>query len=766
MDYTISSSISDEMIGWGLYAGRECGAIISDFGFSDGIIQTTLIPLSDDSGSRIVRLSLLLNPQKINSARYVSYEDDYAYIGICSRMWVKGEEIIPFRREDYVTMQADLNGMKGIVAILEDKSLDWGVDMYRCDDRLKKIRDPVPAVPNGLRFRICITPNESARDEGVYLALIKSFHFERDDIIQNAVSTFETDEVTEVQCHRGADLCVIDTVLSNEFFHSSGEIKGEGSIYLQFGYQPKATRQRSLRRSVQVDLQSSMNVRSLYGYTVGEILGERPMVQYVNIEPNNEKYSAEAFRCDSDNVNVNMTETKSLHSGETIKICIRPDERARNAGVYIHGIESFSYGRENDDKSQVALDSYGRASDDGNTLKICSNGADMCSIETMLEDWFFDDDGRGVITGYVVLQFGPQQERLSRRRTEIVYRDQSDLGFAGRSQVDVYFDISSIPAEIQDTSEGQRWELSRVIYIVAAVVGVGLLWLCCMCGCFFFCKKEKKTKKEELEKDIPMTLNINFQERDNSYSSTDSVSESFAGDDDMEDRGSTLVTNNDYDENDDPIALTSSHRRPQKRGSKKKRGTTESKKKTEERDVSASTDYDENDDPIALTSSHRRPQRRNSTGNYEKKQKRKRKTKRASFNDEDGNTEKVVGKKKKKNQKKIGKHSRDETHNEDSEKIESGDESDIIPKEEDICFEAEEHLGTEAFLEAVQQTLKDHGPSPYSPSVYKNIKRQLPGRRFFVCDDDDKPHEWREVTKRELISLFCTYYEEAKSHMF
>jgi len=380
MDYTISSSISDEMIGWGLYAGRECGAIISDFGFSDGSIQTSLTPLSDDSGSRIVRLSLLLNPKTINSARYVSYEGDFAYIGICSRMWVKGEDPIPFTREDYTTMQADLNGMKGIVSILEDKSGDWGVDMYRCDSRFKKLRDP-PAVSNGLRFRLCITPNESARDEGVYLALIKSFDFERDDIIQNAVSTFETDEVTEIQCHRGADLCVIDTVLSNEFFYSSGEIKGRGSIYLQFGYQPKAGRQRSLRRSVQVDLQSSMNVRSLYGYTVGEILGERPMVHYINIEPNKEKYSAEAFRCDSDNININvdeMTETKSLQSGETMKICIRPDERARSAGVFIHGIESFSYGRENDDRSQVALDSYGRVADDDSTLMICNNGADVC----------------------------------------------------------------------------------------------------------------------------------------------------------------------------------------------------------------------------------------------------------------------------------------------------------------------------------------------------------------------------------------------------
>jgi hypothetical protein len=97
---------------------------------------------------------------------------------------------------------------------------------------------------------------------------------------------------------------------------------------------------------------------------------------------------------------------------------------------------------------------------------------------------------------------------------------------------------------------------------------------------------------------------------------------------------------------------------------------------------------------------------------------------------------------------------------------ESSDADDGVPTEEDICFEAEEHPGTDAFFNAVRKTLNDIGPSAYSPKVYRQIKRQLPGRRFFVCDDDNKPYDWREVSKSELIDLVWKYYEDVKSQMY
>ena len=46
-----------------------------------------------------------------------------------------------------------------------------------------------------------------------------------------------------------------------------------------------------------------------------------------------------------------------------------------------------------------------------------------------------------------------------------------------------------------------------------------------------------------------------------------------------------------------------------------------------------------------------------------------------------------------------------------------------------------------------------------------SIKKQLPDSKFFICDDDDNPYDWREVTKSELIDLVWKYYEQEKEKM-
>lgn len=105
--------------------------------------------------------------------------------------------------------------------------------------------------------------------------------------------------------------------------------------------------------------------------------------------------------------------------------------------------------------------------------------------------------------------------------------------------------------------------------------------------------------------------------------------------------------------------------------------------------------------------------------------------------------------------------------------VEGNDEADdkTTPRKHDVCFDSEDHKGTKAFVKAIQQTLEELGPVPYSPAVYKNIKRQLPDRRFYLCDQElgdakakaMKKYEWREASKREIIDIFWKYYEEEKS---
>jgi len=82
------------------------------------------------------------------------------------------------------------------------------------------------------------------------------------------------------------------------------------------------------------------------------------------------------------------------------------------------------------------------------------------------------------------------------------------------------------------------------------------------------------------------------------------------------------------------------------------------------------------------------------------------------------------------------------------------------PTDKDICFDADEHPGTKAMHAAVQKTLKKYPNTEYSPEQYRHIKKQLAGRRFFVCDDEDYPDVWREVPKAELVELLRKEFED------
>lgn len=78
------------------------------------------------------------------------------------------------------------------------------------------------------------------------------------------------------------------------------------------------------------------------------------------------------------------------------------------------------------------------------------------------------------------------------------------------------------------------------------------------------------------------------------------------------------------------------------------------------------------------------------------------------------------------------------------------------PTDKDVCFDADLHPGTKAMYAAVQKTLKKYPKAEYSPVQYRHIKKQLPGRRFFVSEDG----EWREVDNTELVDLLKVVFDQ------
>jgi len=520
IDYKFTGSIKDdEIVTYAVVSDEECdGGIISE-----SEIESTLIEVSDSN----VRISLLLNPENIHSARYVRHQENFAIVGVCSRVWIKrlasksyeDDEIISAPRDDYIRIEADLEDLKGITDILDDNTVNWGVKTFRCDEDNNEIDSP-ETLKTGEKLRLCLKPTGQTQKDGIYIAKVRSFHFARGEKLQEAVTTFGYDEFTDIDCYRGADLCVIESVLSNEFFYSPGQVSAEGIVYLQYGYEED--RKRSLM-TVPVSLGSSAltnNRRSLnFDYEKGEIVTEKTTDYMVDIEPIDKVYNAEAFRCDGNNDRVQRT---VLEEGEPLKICVQPDNEAIEAGVMINSVESFSFGLANDDRMQNVVGRKGTAKNFDTTNIVCTTGLARCSVNATLEDWFFDQDGTMVVTGYVMLQFGGDGVR--RLRANVVYRDlQSSSAFAGRSQVDAYFDTIGRAGAVkkedpvknwfEDTFDGVSDTNLTILYVVAIIVFI-LICLCCCAGCLFFlCYVRGGNKREEPRRNSLMPINIKIHDR-------------------------------------------------------------------------------------------------------------------------------------------------------------------------------------------------------------------------------------------------------------
>jgi len=497
IDYEISDSVVAERVTHDIVSDEDClGGIIEE-----EEIETEISYVSDTR----MRISMLMNPESIHSSRYVSHYDDYAIVAVCARLWVNKpinnqfEPVTGFR-DDYMLIKADLEELKGIEEVLDDKAKNWGVDVYQCDSSNNRMTDP-PSIRNGEKLRICVEPTQRTLDENVFMGTIKSFHFEREGVIQKAVATYGTDEVTRVfDCHRGSNKCALETVLKNEFFFAPGEVKAEGLIYLQWGYEED--RKRNLR-SAAVKINADLNLqqpedRSLYEwYEQGEIVSEKSSIAMIKVEPMDKVYKAEAFACDEKN---RPNQKKSLNETEIMRICIRPDKEAREAGVFINTLEAFELGLANDDKTQVAIDSFGVAANDNKTIVECPVGSDVCSIQSELRDWFFDEDAPMVASGYVVLQFGSFEQ--TRRRAQ--YGDE----FAGRDQVEAYFDTVGRGPKIERVRPVKKWfddifdgaDLSEthlmILYVVAIILFI-LILLCCLAGCLFFFWYGRAPSKEQ-----------------------------------------------------------------------------------------------------------------------------------------------------------------------------------------------------------------------------------------------------------------------------
>ena len=81
------------------------------------------------------------------------------------------------------------------------------------------------------------------------------------------------------------------------------------------------------------------------------------------------------------------------------------------------------------------------------------------------------------------------------------------------------------------------------------------------------------------------------------------------------------------------------------------------------------------------------------------------------------------------------------------------------PSESDVCFDRTKHPGNVALIKAVRTSLKEFAETPWSPRVYKAIKSNLSGRRFFIKNSDG---QWKEATQQERRKKLSIIFEREK----
>lgn len=88
------------------------------------------------------------------------------------------------------------------------------------------------------------------------------------------------------------------------------------------------------------------------------------------------------------------------------------------------------------------------------------------------------------------------------------------------------------------------------------------------------------------------------------------------------------------------------------------------------------------------------------------------------------------------------------------------DEDDDRPAPMDICFGKKHHPGNEAMKKAIRKHLPDYNYMEWAPPVYKAIKSNLRGRRYFVPLEQGG---WQQATQQERRTEMGNYYNAEKN---
>lgn len=275
LDYIVSDFILYSMVGAEVYTEecRDGGVVVpeSDLNFT---IITDDTPQGVGDFERNLSVNVVAREEDLeNSIIYTAIYDENNVVGaeirFCFRLSLYTSGATPIEvnfLETLVGITFDLTAdlsidtitVKAKDAQVAEFNQKYDVDVYHCDDNDEELTGTALAnsYNQGEILRICVTPNQMARDQSVYMKAIESFAYRRDyggplgEITQDAVTNSQeaSNYLTVLFCTPGSLVCAFETLLFAAMFVSPGVVEGTGTALLQIGSDPVRMRRRNIER--------------------------------------------------------------------------------------------------------------------------------------------------------------------------------------------------------------------------------------------------------------------------------------------------------------------------------------------------------------------------------------------------------------------------------------------------------------------------------------------------------------------------------------
>lgn len=262
LTYEVSDFILDGMIAEQAY-DEDCaegGKIVGNGSLVTEVIPDTSVIAGNGDGVREIQVNVTIDPTLIAQSPLYSEESIdnqmIATVRFCHRFMLYTLSETPIEvnfRETLVTLTIDLTDGFAIGALnvrdkdklIQTANQAYEVEGYQCDYSNEPLSELDLALSRnqGSIIRVCVRPNDEARNNGIFMRSIDSFVFERNYggsigmVSQVAIENKEPADnlLTILYCEPGDRICVFETILMATFFRLPGSVEGSGLASMQFG---------------------------------------------------------------------------------------------------------------------------------------------------------------------------------------------------------------------------------------------------------------------------------------------------------------------------------------------------------------------------------------------------------------------------------------------------------------------------------------------------------------------------------------------------